>query len=51
MGTHGRQGFRRLMMGSVAEWVVRASATPVLLVRHADAAAARGAPHDPAAAS
>ncbi|HUP07635.1 MAG TPA: universal stress protein [Caldimonas sp.] len=38
MGTHGRRGFRRLVTGSVAEWVVRASATPVLLVRHPEAA-------------
>jgi len=37
MGTHGR---RRLVTGSVAEWVVRASATPVLLIRHPEAAAA-----------
>jgi nucleotide-binding universal stress UspA family protein len=51
MGTHGRRGFSRLVMGSVAEWVVRASATPVLLVRHADAAAARTASRDPAVAS
>jgi nucleotide-binding universal stress UspA family protein len=40
MGTHGRRGFRRLVTGSVAEWVVRASATPVLLIRHAEAATA-----------
>lgn len=40
MGTHGRRGFRRLMMGSVAEWVVRATAIPVLLVRHPGAVAA-----------
>jgi len=40
MGTHGRRGFRRLVTGSVAEWVVRASATPVLLIRHAEASTA-----------
>jgi nucleotide-binding universal stress UspA family protein len=40
MGTHGRRGFRRLVTGSVAEWVVRASATPVLLIRHPEAAVA-----------
>jgi len=40
MGTHGRRGFRRLVAGSVAEWVVRASATPVLLVRHPEATTA-----------
>lgn len=33
IGTHGRRGFSRLLMGSVAESVLRASTTPVLLVR------------------
>jgi nucleotide-binding universal stress UspA family protein len=33
MSTHGRTGFSHLMMGSVAEKVVRASACPVLTVR------------------
>ncbi|MDB5849731.1 MAG: universal stress protein UspA [Rhodoferax sp.] len=33
MGTHGRRGFNRVMMGSDAEFVVRASSVPVLLVR------------------
>lgn len=33
LGTHGRRGVRRLLMGSVAEQVVRASHRPVLLVR------------------
>jgi len=32
MGTHGRRGFRRLMLGSVAERFVRVSTRPVLLV-------------------
>jgi nucleotide-binding universal stress UspA family protein len=32
MGTHGRKGFARVMLGSVAEKVVRASAVPVLTV-------------------
>jgi nucleotide-binding universal stress UspA family protein len=32
MGTHGRTGFRRLLMGSVAEEVVRRAACPVLTV-------------------
>ena len=32
-GTHGRSGLRRLLMGSDAEYVVRHSAVPVLLVR------------------
>ena len=33
MGTHGRRGFQRLVMGSDAELVLRASTVPVLLVR------------------
>lgn len=47
MGTHGRKGWDRLRMGSVAETVVRVSPVPVLTVR------SRGGPirsilfHDP----
>ena len=37
MGTHGRRGFNRVMMGSDAELVVRNCPLPVLLVRHPDA--------------
>ena len=33
MGTHGRTGFSRLVMGSVAEEVLRGSPCPVLTVR------------------
>jgi len=33
IGTHGRRGVRRLVMGSDAEQVVRQSPVPVLLVR------------------
>jgi len=33
IGTHGRRGLRRVVMGSDAEQVVRASPVPVLLVR------------------
>ena len=33
MGTHGRGGIDRLLLGSVAERVVRSSAIPVLTVR------------------
>ncbi|MGO4763624.1 universal stress protein [Cupriavidus sp. 2KB_3] len=33
LGTHGRRGVRRLVMGSVAEGLVRESKVPVLLVR------------------
>jgi nucleotide-binding universal stress UspA family protein len=32
MGTHGRRGVRRLMLGSVAERVLRCACRPVLLV-------------------
>jgi nucleotide-binding universal stress UspA family protein len=32
MGTHGRRGFARALLGSVAENVVRTSPVPVLLV-------------------
>lgn len=32
MATHGRSGLRRMMIGSVAEQVLRASSAPVLLV-------------------
>jgi nucleotide-binding universal stress UspA family protein len=35
MGTHGRRGARRLLLGSVAEDVLRRSPNPVLLVREA----------------
>jgi nucleotide-binding universal stress UspA family protein len=33
LGTHGRRGMRRLVLGSDAEQVVRMSPVPVLLVR------------------
>ena len=33
MGTHGRRGVSRLVMGSDAELVLRSSPVPVLLVR------------------
>jgi len=35
LGTHGRRGVRRLVLGSDAEQVVRTSRVPVLLVRDA----------------
>jgi len=35
LGTHGRQGLERLLVGSVAEAVLHRSAVPVLLVRSA----------------
>jgi nucleotide-binding universal stress UspA family protein len=34
MGTHGKTGLRRLLLGSVAEQVVRSSRVPVLTVRN-----------------
>jgi universal stress protein A len=39
MGTHGRTGLRRLLMGSIAEAVVRWAPCPVLTVKQ---------PHEPA---
>lgn len=36
VGTHGRRGFHRLVLGSVAEGVCRMASTPVLLVRGKD---------------
>jgi universal stress protein A len=38
MGTHGRQGISHLLMGSVAEKVVRTAPCPVLTVRLPEAA-------------
>jgi hypothetical protein len=35
LGTHGRRGLARVVMGSDAEQVVRACSVPVLLVRGA----------------
>lgn len=34
MGSHGRKGFGRLLMGSVAESVIREANCPVLIVKH-----------------
>jgi universal stress protein A len=36
MGTHGRSGFERLIVGSVTERVLRSAACPVVVVRHPD---------------
>lgn len=38
MGTHGRHGVPRALLGSVAEKVVRQSSVPVLTVHHAESA-------------
>jgi nucleotide-binding universal stress UspA family protein len=40
MGAHGRTGFRRLILGSVAEEVLRKAPCPVLTVKVPVAAAA-----------
>lgn len=40
IGTHGRRGWQRLFMGSVAETVLRSATQPVLLVRAPDGAVA-----------
>ncbi|AYZ01922.1 universal stress protein [Burkholderia multivorans] len=40
MGTSGRHGLRRLLLGSVAESLLRAADRPVLLVRHDEPAPA-----------
>jgi nucleotide-binding universal stress UspA family protein len=42
MGTHGRRGIRRLVLGSEAEAVVHQTKIPVLLVREARLARAGG---------
>ncbi|HNH51533.1 MAG TPA: universal stress protein, partial [Nitrosomonas sp.] len=36
IGTHGRSGFSRLMLGSVAEGVARLTSVPVLLIHCAE---------------
>jgi nucleotide-binding universal stress UspA family protein len=33
IGTHGRHGFNHLLLGSVAEGVIRLAAKPVLVIR------------------
>lgn len=39
LATHGRGGFRRMLVGSVADKILRASTCPILIVRPQDAAA------------
>ena len=46
MGTHGRTGFRRLVIGSVAEEVLRKSSCPVLTVKAPLPAPGRPAPSE-----
>ena len=45
MGTHGRSGVAHMLMGSVAEHVVRTAPCPVLLVRHPKRAVAKAQAH------
>ena len=55
MGTHGRTGIKRLLMGSVAEAVIRSAPCPVLIYRSPEEAAPNEAKsanaNEPAAAS
>ena len=43
LGTHGRRGVSRMLLGSDAEQVVRKATVPVLLVRHPSSNAASAA--------
>lgn len=45
MATHGRTGLRRLLMGSVAEHIVRRAPCPVLTLRTPQAVEHAAAPH------
>jgi nucleotide-binding universal stress UspA family protein len=47
MGTHGRSGLRRLLMGSVAEEVVRKAHCPVITVKSPSPAAVTAEPARP----
>lgn len=42
IGTHGRRGTRRLLLGSVAESLVRWTEKPVLILRHDDSSGRAG---------
>ena len=44
VGTHGRRGLQRLVMGSVAENVIRNSVLPVAVVRAARSSHAKPKP-------
>jgi nucleotide-binding universal stress UspA family protein len=44
MGTHGRSGFRRFFMGSVAQEVLRSAPCPVLIVREKVCASSSSGP-------
>jgi nucleotide-binding universal stress UspA family protein len=47
MGTHGRRGLAHVLLGSVAERVIRRSSAPVLTVPSKEAQAARQRPTPP----
>jgi nucleotide-binding universal stress UspA family protein len=42
MATHGRSGFNRLLLGSVAEKVLRSSINPLILIRASEEATSEG---------
>ncbi len=42
MATHGRSGFNRLLLGSVAEKVLRSSINPLLLIRASEETKSEG---------
>lgn len=44
MGTHGRTGFSRLLVGSVAEQIMRAASVPVVIIRGGEGTADRRPP-------
>lgn len=47
LGTHGRTGLKRLLVGSVAERVVRTAHVPVVTVRHPEYASVAKSPGAP----
>lgn len=47
MGTHGRRGLARLMLGSVAEAVVRGAVVPVMIVQATQTTAGTGPEQHP----
>ena len=51
LGTHGRRGASRMVLGSDAEQVLRMAPVPVLLVRSAEDGARVAAPRAPSAAA
>jgi len=42
LGTHGRRGMSRLVLGSDAEQVLRRATVPVLMIRHGDSGEGEG---------